>query len=207
MPSWQQRSRQSDASSLVWWSRNGMNKSVSLVMHFDRMLTYRQRSEVKESLVSPEGYGCRGYWAMLPLPPVLEWGAQCYLTETRPHNNVLVIDRFHKSSAILCSRADSLHSCRVWFWTSGGSFLWPVFYGPNNAVSTLLRWLFIHWAIHPLGYSSIGLFIHWAIHPSMQRTCSIIWLLHGWCHVKLQPCRHTFCVPHTITHHGWVSLM
>ena len=31
---------------------------------------------------------------------------------------------------------------------------------------------------------------------------SVIWLLHGWCQVKLLPSRRTFCVHHTTTHHG-----
>ena len=31
---------------------------------------------------------------------------------------------------------------------------------------------------------------------------SAVWLLHGWCHVKLLSSRRTFCVHHTTMHHG-----
>ena len=29
---------------------------------------------------------------------------------------------------------------------------------------------------------------------------SAVWLLRGWCHVKLLPSRHKFCVHHTTVH-------
>ena len=35
---------------------------------------------------------------------------------------------------------------------------------------------------------------------------SAVWLLHGWCHVKLPPSRRTFCVHHTTTHQFTMSL-
>ena len=34
---------------------------------------------------------------------------------------------------------------------------------------------------------------------------SAIWLLQGWCHVKLLPSRHKFCVAHTTVHQFTVS--
>ena len=37
-------------------------------------------------------------------------------------------------------------------------------------------------------------------------TFSAVWLLHGWCHVKLLPSRRTFCVHHTTMHQFTVSL-
>ena len=65
--------------------------------------------------------------------------------------------------AILCSRADSLHSFRVWFWMSDYRLLWRFFQ-----------------------------------HPSKWCTYSAIWLLHGWCHVKLLPPRRTFSIHHRL---------
>ena len=45
-------------------------------------------SEVQERSVSPEGYGCKGYWTTPPVPTVSKCGAQCHWLRTRPHNNV-----------------------------------------------------------------------------------------------------------------------
>ena len=42
--------------------------------------------------------------------------------------------------------------------------------------------------------------------PFAYRTCSAISLLHSWCHVKLLPSRHTFCVHHTPMHQFTLSL-
>ena len=44
-------------------------------------------TEVQERSVSPEGYGCKEYWTMPPLPTVLKGGAQCHWLRTRPQNN------------------------------------------------------------------------------------------------------------------------
>ena len=44
-------------------------------------------TEVQERSVSPEGYGCKEYWKMPPLPTVSKCGAQCHWLRTRPQNN------------------------------------------------------------------------------------------------------------------------
>ena len=42
--------------------------------------------------------------------------------------------------------------------------------------------------------------------PSKWSIYSAVWLLRGWCHVKLLPSRRTFCVRHTTMHQFTVSL-
>ena len=82
------------------------------------------------------------------------------------------------------------------------------------------EWLFIYWMIFIYIYSAILCF--WA--RSQRSSCmqlwmsdcsltqhdfgyslkwctnNAVWLLHGWCHVKLLPSWCTFCVHHTIMH-------
>ena len=36
--------------------------------------------------------------------------------------------------------------------------------------------------------------------PPKWCSYSTVWLLHGWCHIKLLPSQHTFCVHHTTMH-------
>ena len=74
-------------------------------------------------------------------------------------------------SAVLYFGADSMRTCRMWFWM--------------RDCSLLLRFF---------------------IYPSRWCTYSAIWLLHGWCHVKLLPARHTFCVHNTTMHQFTVPL-
>ena len=52
-------------------------------------------------------------------------------------------------------------------------------------------------------------------YPPKWRTCSTVWVLHGWCHLKLLPSRHVLCTPYShapchvtsyiymITHRCW----
>ena len=78
---------------------------------------------------------------------------------------------------ILCSWADSLRSCCMWFWMSD----WSLLYNYTAFLNT-------HWSgVLTLGYS-------------------VIWLLQGWCHVKLLSSRCTFSVHHTTMHQFSVSL-
>jgi len=74
------------------------------------------------------------------------------------------------SSSILCSQIDSLHSCCLCFWMSDYPFI-----------------------KYPLKCYCLKYPLKWC-------TDSGIWLLHGWCHVKLLPSQHKFCVHHTIMH-------
>ena len=39
-----------------------------------------------------------------------------------------------------------------------------------------------------------------------QSGYSAVWLLQGWCHIKLLPSQHAFCVHHTTVHQFTVSL-
>ena len=80
-------------------------------------------------------------------------------------------------SDILCSRADSLRSCRTWFWLNDCILLQTVFvlfFKERNS----RKWC----------------------------TDSSIWLLNGWCHMKLLLSRRTFCVHHTTMHQCIESL-
>ena len=42
----------------------------------------------------------------------------------------------------------------------------------------------------------------WTFIEVLYLAYSSVWLLHGWCHVKLLPSGSTFCVHHTTMHHG-----
>ena len=42
-------------------------------------------------------------------------------------------------------------------------------------------------------------------YPPKWCTYNAVWLLHGWCHVKLLPSRRTFCVHHTTVHQFTLS--
>ena len=48
--------------------------------------------------------------------------------------------------------------------------------------------------------------LHNAFWISALSVYSTVWLLHGWCQVKLLPSQHTFCVHHTTMHQFTVSL-
>ena len=51
-----------------------------------------------------------------------------------------------------------------------------------------------------------SLFLALFEYPQKWCTCGVIWLLRGWCHVKLLPSRRTFCVHYTTRHQFTVSL-
>ena len=87
-----QSSRQTNASSHIWWSCGWTNKSSEIPwdpiwQNADLQKTCRNNStEVQERSVSSESYGCKGYWTMPPLLTVSKCGAQCHQLQTRPHN-------------------------------------------------------------------------------------------------------------------------
>ena len=76
---------------------------------------------------------------------------------------------------ILCSRSDSLRSCRMPFWMSD--------------------------CILPPPPPPLFFFFP----PTKWCTDSAIWLLHCWCHMKLLPSRRKLCVHHTTVHQFTVS--
>ena len=69
--------------------------------------------------------------------------------------------------------------------------------------SALMSHVFLNDWLHP----SLFLFFYNAFFSIQTKWCtdSAIWLLHGWCHVKLLPSRRMFRVHHTIMHQLTVS--
>ena len=54
--------------------------------------------------------------------------------------------------------------------------------------------------------SDCNLFIAHFEYPPKWCTYSSVWLLHGWCHVKLLLFRRTFCVHHATMHQSIITL-
>ena len=46
----------------------------------------KNSTEVQEMSISPDGYGCKGYWTTPPLSTVSNYGVQCHWLWTKPHN-------------------------------------------------------------------------------------------------------------------------
>ena len=98
---------------------------------------------------------------------------------------VLVVDRFYYlHSADVRSLEDSLHSFHMWLSVNDCSLFIARFWH-CTLFTCDCQWMTVDFLLHVFEY------------PPKWCTYSAIWLLHGWCQVKLLPSQRTFRVHYT----------
>ena len=105
------------------------------------------------------------------------------------------------------------------FWNLKGHYTRPMFILKSGGHQTLILFLLTDWltgcfiqcySLLPnrfIVFQSLTTLNDWlqlyTVHfeyPPKWCTYSTVWLLHGWCHMKLLPCWHIFCIHHTTMH-------
>ena len=114
------------------------------------------------------------------------WHTKFYKFSKNNKHHIYFINCFYKVPFSAPDQIHCAHSCSMRFWISDSilfSLLFPLF--------------FFYSAFFFFSFFKLILLSN---NPSKWCTDSAVWLLHGWCKVKLVLSRCMFCVHHTTMH-------